>query len=306
MGIAMQTLERFVAMGVLKPGASVLDIGSSNLYSAHPETLRLFMSHFGCDVAQDGLDQFIDRMAKGSAYGPAGGTNESFVGELIERVGMKYLALDIADGYRTKIFDLNRRPLEPALHGTFDAVINCGTTEHLLNQINAFSVIHDATKVGGHMVHDLPSLGFVDHGYVRYTPQFFFDLAQYNDYDVVYFDFQGPMQGKNIYAAIADYARQFPNLAKTINSPPEALASAAPSDIGIMVVLQKKANTRFRVPVEMRTSVGDVDINEAGFAPSNSDVMSTRQLYKIGASALSAAVRRTPLAIARAVARLVR
>jgi hypothetical protein len=29
--------------------------------------------------------------------------------------------------------------------------MNCGTTEHVLNQLNAFRLIHDATAVGGLM-----------------------------------------------------------------------------------------------------------------------------------------------------------
>ena len=302
----MQKLELFQTLGAMQARSNVLDIGSSNLYSATEDALHRFISYYGNDVPRDGIDQFVERISKGSTYGPAGGTNESFAGELLERAGLKYLSLDIADGYRTKIFDLNRRALEQALHGTFDTVINCGTTEHVLNQINAFNVIHDATKVGGYMIHELPSLGYVDHGYVRYTPQFFFDLAAYNGYDIVLFEYQGPLEGKNIYSALKSYAQHFASVSKAIRSAPEQLASVSPSDISVLVVFQKKKDERFVTPVETRTSVGTIDINEANLTSSISSILSTRQLYKVGALALSAAVRRTPTALARAIARTFR
>jgi hypothetical protein len=44
---------------------------------------------------------------------------------------------------------LNHEPTPQKFVGDFDLVVNFGTTEHLLNQYNAFKVIHDATKVGG-------------------------------------------------------------------------------------------------------------------------------------------------------------
>jgi hypothetical protein len=44
MGISLHALERLQTMKLLPAGASVLDIGSSNLYSATPDGLRHFLS----------------------------------------------------------------------------------------------------------------------------------------------------------------------------------------------------------------------------------------------------------------------
>src|SRR4026207_2490866 len=57
MGISLAALERSQAMKLLPAGASVLDIGSSNLYSATPEGLRHFLSQY--DPVEAGDHEFI-------------------------------------------------------------------------------------------------------------------------------------------------------------------------------------------------------------------------------------------------------
>jgi hypothetical protein len=52
----------------------------------------------------------------------------------------------------------------------------------VLNQLKAFRVIHDAVKSDGYIVVILPSVGYVDYAY---TPRVFFDIAGYNDYELV-------------------------------------------------------------------------------------------------------------------------
>lgn len=208
MGITLQKLEDLRARGLFAPGSKILDIGSSNLYSADRSGLRSFLAHYKSSPDS----ALIDRVAKGSCYGPNGGTNESFIGEVLEQAGLTYLAFDIANGYRTRIFDLNSQVMPTELAGTFDTVLNFGTTEHVFDQLNAFRVIHDATKVGGYIVHDLPTSGYIDHGYFCYTPRFLFDLSGHNEYEVVDFAYQGPTPGNDIYSIVRDYKVYFPAL----------------------------------------------------------------------------------------------
>jgi hypothetical protein len=68
----------------------------------------------------------------------------------------------------------------------FDIVINTGTAEHVFNQCQLFASIHDATKAGGLMVHAAPLDGWHDHGFYRYEPCFWRDLATANGYRLVY------------------------------------------------------------------------------------------------------------------------
>jgi hypothetical protein len=64
-------------------------------------------------------------------------------------------------------------------------VLNFGTTEHVINQLNSFKIIHEALKPGGVAFHNLPSIGYVDHGYYAYHDVFFKDLILANDYEVL-------------------------------------------------------------------------------------------------------------------------
>jgi SAM-dependent methyltransferase len=185
MGITLDKLQRLREIDVLPAGGRILDIGSSNLYAAEDTAIRQFAAAFNREL-DEGL---IQSLARGSVYGASSTKNESFVGEPLESPGLTYLAFDIADGYRTQAFDLNSETLSSKLRGSFDTVLNFGTTEHVINQPNAFRVIHDAVKIGGFIVHQLPTAGYIDHGYFYYTPRFFFDLAGYNQYDVVQFSF---------------------------------------------------------------------------------------------------------------------
>jgi SAM-dependent methyltransferase len=254
MGITFKNLDELREKGVLRAGGSVLDIGSSNLYLASEEDVRGFLGRYG----KQADPAFCARVAKGSAYGPNGVANESFVGELLEAAGLSYRSFDIAEGYKTEIFDLNAKALPREHKGRFDAVLNFGTTEHVMNQHNAMRVIHDAVKPGGFIVHEVPSLGFIDHGYIAYTPRFFFDLAGYNEYDVVEFAYRGPAQGKPIMNIVRDYSQHFPALGRY--APIADIGGHTATDFAIYIIYQKIKDLPFRSPMETSTSVGKVHL----------------------------------------------
>lgn len=252
----MQTLGLFETDHI-----SVLDIGSSNLYSASAEGVQRFLSARGVATTPQ-IIAFSEKLEKGSSYDPvSGGLNGAFVGELLEKAGMQYHAIDIADGYRTTILDLNHQPTPPKFINAFDLVLNFGTTEHLLNQYNAFKVIHDSTKVGGYIVHALPCIGFLDHGYLTYTPRCMFDLAGYNKYEVVGFWYSDPSGNNDPYAPIKNYITYFPSLANTFTDQDQKdiaqkLAQLNLPDIGLMVIYRKVKNRPFAGALERSTSVG--------------------------------------------------
>ena len=217
MGISMGMIETMQGLGLFGKGSiSVLDIGSSNLYSASSESISKFWNTYGIQKSE-GNHSIADRLSIGSSYdSTTGGTNGAFVGELLEKAGFTYHAVDIADGYGTTILDLNHEPTPSKFVEAFDLVMNFGTTEHLLNQYNAFKVIHDSVKVGGYIVHSLPCVGYTNHGYFTYTPRCMFDLAGYNEYEVLGFWFEGPAGANDLFAPVRDYLSYFPNLTKTL------------------------------------------------------------------------------------------
>ena len=262
MGITFESIERMDRLGLFGKGrTSILDIGSSNLYSANPEQIKRFLKKYAPADVQDAIP-FAETLARGSGYDPVrGGLNESFAGQLFEKAGMEYLAFDIADGYRTQILDLNHATLPKNLQGHFDLVLNFGTTEHILNQYNCFKVIHDATKLGGYIHHSLPGTGYGDHGYITYTCRCFFDIAGYNEYEIVDFWFEGPGGRNDLLQGLRSYSGYFPVLKQSLNliekSPQgAAIQDAAPCDLGINIVCRKVKNKPFWGALESSTSVG--------------------------------------------------
>lgn len=264
MGISLTMIEKMQALGLFRTGPmAVLDVGSSNLYSASADGIGRFLQSYCVNPSPD-RDAFAERLAKGSAYDEVtGGLNGAFAGELFEKAGIRYSAIDIADGYRTTILDLNHQSAPPHFIGAFDLVLNFGTTEHLLNQYNAFKVIHDSTKVGGYIVHSLPGVGYSNHGYFTYTPRCFFDMAGYNEYEVSAFWFEGPGGANDLYAPVRDYLSYFPNLAKTladrdVTETGKKVAELNLPDVGIVIVYRKVKDKPFAGALERSTSVGDV------------------------------------------------
>lgn len=264
MGITLTMIEKMQGLGLFGTGRiSVLDVGSSNLYSASAEGVRKFLSGYGVASTPE-IEKFVEKLANGSVYDAvSGGLNGAFVGELFEKAGIRYHAIDIAEGYGTTILDLNHEPAPPQFVGAFDLVLNFGTTEHLLNQYNAFKVIHDSTKTGGYIVHSLPCVGYSNHGYFTYTPRCMFDLAGYNEYEVLGFWFEGPGVSNDLFAPIRDYQSYFPSLAETLanhanTDSGRAVANLNLPDIGLVIVYKKVKSRAFAGALERSTSVGDV------------------------------------------------
>jgi|UniRef100_UPI0037845E56 hypothetical protein len=264
MGLSLGMIEKMQDMGLFGTGRTrILDVGSSNLYQASMEGILSFLTKHGVKASEQ-ISSFAAKLAKGSAYDSiTGGTNESFAGELFEKAGLRYDAIDIADGYRTTILDLNHQSAPRDFVGAFDLVINYGTTEHLLNQYNAFKVIHDSTKAGGYMVHSLPCVGYSNHGYFTYTPRCMFDMAGYNLYEVVEFRFDGPGANNDLYSPVRDYSSYFPSLAQTVAEKDSTaigrmLQDFKLPDISLFVVYRKINDKPFFGALETTTSVGRV------------------------------------------------
>lgn len=264
MGITFSAIRKMDELGLFgRGGVSILDIGSSNLYSATAEEIKGFLGKYR-HAPIEGIEEFAGRLAHGSGYDPVlGGRNEAFVGELFEKAGMRYASFDIAAGYRTTILDLNHAALPPVLEGRFDLVLNFGTTEHILNQLNSFKVMHDATRVGGYIHHSLPAIGYVNHGYVTYTGRCFFDVAGFNEYELVACWFDGPSGGASIFESLESYRVYFPVLGKALKTLAEteqgrALRDFRVPDIGINVVYRKVKDRPFVGALEFSTSVGDI------------------------------------------------
>lgn len=236
MGSTIKTLQRLITLteqGHLPPGAAVCDIGATQLFGpATHEGARSFLDYYAKRhekaTAPDQIPQdVIDRIAKGG-----------FLGDLLMLAVFKYTALDIFHATNTILFDLNLHAPGPALRQRFDLVMNFGTTEHVINQLRAFQSIHDLTRVGGIMYHDLPMAGYLNHALFRYDPLFFRSVMPANDYTVL------------LEAISTGEAKPVPEDLRAIGFNVPTI-----NDIGIEVVLRRDSDTEFKVPLEVSTAL---------------------------------------------------
>lgn len=103
-----------------------------------------------------------------------------------------YRCLDVCDGPGIIRADLNEYRVPAEWRGRFDLVTNFGTTEHVLDQVNSFRVMHDFAKVGARFIHHVPFAGYFNHGLFTYTPAFFVFLAHANNYEIEQLDLTAP------------------------------------------------------------------------------------------------------------------
>jgi SAM-dependent methyltransferase len=144
-----------------------------------------------------------------------------------------YRAIDLGSTEPAWRQDLNR-PFD--LGARFDIVVNNGTSEHIFDQANVFVMMHEHTKPGGHMIHFTCGLGWIDHGFYNVQPHFFFDLAKYNDYDV-------------LSCVFANEQMLFPLTAANPN-PPELETDPRFKNALICCCLRRRSDAPFRFPTQ--------------------------------------------------------
>jgi hypothetical protein len=151
-------------------------------------------------------------------------------------LGFERTAVDIEGGAIT--LDLNRDRTPNNFCKAFDLVVNTGTTEHVANQSNAFEIIHDLTRVGGVMYHEVPAGGMINHGLISYQPRFFHLLAETNSYDLLFLKFSA--WGQSIIPnSIRDKKR----------------GGNSVMDCTLRVALRKKVDQPFNCPLDVRSEL---------------------------------------------------
>lgn len=257
MGLAMKNLEYLSNKGYLaSPCCAILDIGSQNLYHATPEAIRAFVERHGTISDQRAFDEEARRISYFSW--PRAGERTSYISELLDLTPFEYTSYDVCPALKTEIFDLNEEHLPAHYREHFDVVLNFGTTEHIINQMNSFRVMHDALKVGGIFFHQLPSVGWVDHGYFCYHDCFFDDLAKANDYEIVERWYTLAGQASLADQDIRDVEQ--PEIPRSGNCPQSLLT--IPS-FNLNVVLRKRVSRSFAVGLELATSHSAVSADVA-------------------------------------------
>jgi len=234
MGASAKTFLRLIDLkqrGLIGVGTRMVELGSQNISQTSGEGLRSFISEFRdepCSVDSAELERIA-----------GGGTMAS----LMKLCGVDYLALDIFEAEDCMLFDLNTDSVPENLRGQFDLVTNFGTSEHIIDQYRTFMTVHEFTKSGGLIYHDLPMGGYFYHGYFSYTPLFFNHLALANRYDVLFQWFSKvPIAAPLVQQATAELTEG-------------GWPDTGYHDVGIEYIFRKTTDAPFRVPVDVGTSV---------------------------------------------------
>jgi SAM-dependent methyltransferase len=97
--------------------------------------------------------------------------------EFYSQLGIhEYASIDINSYNGSIIADLNK---EHEWDKQYDVVTNNGTSEHVFNQHSVLVNMRRLCKVGGVMIHSLPT-SYFDHGFYNYNPNLFFSIAKTN------------------------------------------------------------------------------------------------------------------------------
>ena len=95
------------------------------------------------------------------------------------------LSLDCSDFEGAAIvYDLNNPELPDELLEKFDVIIDHGTIEHVFHIPNALQNLFRMLKPGGRMIHSSPTSNLVDHGFYMFSPTFFYDFYETNNWEI--------------------------------------------------------------------------------------------------------------------------
>lgn len=170
-----------------------------SIFPENPTILEFGEQHWHGDVSLDDVKQDIDIFLPEqsqkiqqelSALMQRQDDQKNFdMAKIAYRLFLDYqslVAIDLHGTEQSLPLDLNH---EISLDQKFDISINFGTGEHVFNVYQFFKTIHDYTKPNGIMLHVMPFLGWMDHGFFNFQPTFYWDLAESNHYEVLAFLF---------------------------------------------------------------------------------------------------------------------
>lgn len=219
--IAIRVYKQLLDLGLLRPGMSMLELGS--------QTLEIHRSEAAVAALKEIMARFGVKPLRWDRHYP------SYL--VMLELGFSYTSIDI-DGERwSQIADLNT-PL-PQYHNKFDLVTNFGTTEHVFNQAQCFETIHSACKKGGLIIHCVPMRGYMGHAFYLYDPNLFRDMAKANNYDII-----------GLWVSLDDQGYTYPELVPEREYRTYAFPPAKKGWLSLQVVFRKTGDAAFRPPTQ--------------------------------------------------------
>ena len=255
-------LQYFVDRDYIRAGIRMMDVGTQNLLFVEEPAAVALVSRLRLDpLAGTDLSR-VGRLCSFST--PRPGERTTFLHELLALTDVTYESVDVVDGGKTTLFDLNHDTAPRAWRAAFDFVINCGTLEHVIDQFRALTFIHDVLRVGGIWFDQPPSVGFHNHGYFNYNPLFYVDLAAANRFEMIEawyshagtypeIDSRFPVIDVNRLDEASERARAGVPFRRSDGKP-----AAPATSFNFNVAMRKIVDAPLRLPLEVRTTHGPV------------------------------------------------
>ena len=246
----LRTILRFRDQGLLNGKFSVAEIGAQQLgpdILRDPDILPAYARAFGVP-----LRGFGSAPPRPDSVGIEHMQPEApFAKEFWDWLGCRYMAIDYDTSPHTIPLDLNFDDAPAEHRGKYDLVTNFGTTEHIVNQMQAMKVIHDLVAPGGLMFHTVPAQGYMTHGLFNYNPMFFWTLSRscrYHIYEMRFnFDAGAVAMPPNVIEFVG---RSEPEKIDRLNDHRMV-------DSVLLVVMQKREDIPFVPPIEIHAGVTD-------------------------------------------------
>ncbi|WP_375402485.1 hypothetical protein [uncultured Sphingomonas sp.] len=173
MGIEVQTVKLLLLARRLGVDfTSTLTIGRQDVLATPDQAASVF-ARFG--------EKITDHEARTMS-----GKDDPFSDALFRKLGARSVdAMDISDFEgATLIHDLNR-PLPPDQSRRFSLVFDGGTLEHVFANTTALATYMSLVEVGGHLIVAVPANNEMGHGFVQFSPEYFFrTLTAANGYRI--------------------------------------------------------------------------------------------------------------------------
>ena len=176
--------------------------------------------------------------------------------DFITKIGFNnYNSIDLNGAYESFKFDLNKDICtEYNFNSKYDLVINNGTGEHVFNQHSLFLNIHNLTKTNGIMLHVLPFIDWINHGFYNFNPIIFGDLAASNKYEIIKISLANrngaelKLENKN-HTILFEQIKPNNNLSN-FNKMLEMAKDKVGKNILLVVILKKLSNHKFTIPLQ--------------------------------------------------------
>jgi SAM-dependent methyltransferase len=168
----IELYRQLKVLGAFDEVHDVMELGSQDFWCPQQNLVKALFAAF-------------HRPVPDAALLSTNNANQKSARLLYEALGMKYQCVDVDGRDGSLVLDLNFDTTPQEHKNRYDLVTNHGTSEHILNQLNVFRVMHEFAKPGGIMIHAVPFTVHLEHGFFNYQPNFFESLARYNSYETL-------------------------------------------------------------------------------------------------------------------------